>query len=205
MSSPRDRSRNSARAVRKMIGMSRVRSSSRSRSATCHPSSCGIITSRRITSGCSARAFSIPLGPSSASSTFMPSASRLTRQRRRIGASSSMTSTFVIAREPLVGPAFSSGSGCAGCTGERLYTLVWRNSLLHTAGVARQRQLEDEVCALSFGGLDPNLSSHRGDEAARDEEPESRAGTVRAACAAVELAEQLLALLRAYVDALFLA
>src|SRR4051794_13677147 len=194
MSSPRARSRNSARAVRKMIGMSRVRSSSRSRSATCHPSSCGIITSRRITSGCSARAFSIPLGPSSASSTFMPSASRLTRQRRRIGASSSMTSTFVIAREPRVGPAFSSGSVVAGCTGGGLYTRLLRNSLLHTAGVAGEWELEDEVRALSFGGLDPNLSSHRRDEAAGDEEPEAGAATVRAACATVELAEDPLPL-----------
>ena len=58
MSSPRARSRNSARAVRKMIGISAVRSSSSSASATSQPSSPGIITSRRITSGRCARAVS---------------------------------------------------------------------------------------------------------------------------------------------------
>ena len=95
---PRARSRTSARAVRKTIGMSLVTGSSRSISATRQPSSPGIITSRRMTSGCWARARSSPPGPSPASLTRIPSASRLTRQRSRIGASSSMTSTRVTTR-----------------------------------------------------------------------------------------------------------
>src|SRR5918994_1388773 len=100
MSRPRARSRNSARAVRKMIGISVVRSSSSRASATPQPSSPGIITSSRITSGRSARAVSSPDGPSPASSTGIPSASRLTRQSSLIGASSSITRTVVIRAVP---------------------------------------------------------------------------------------------------------
>ena len=115
MSSPRARSRNSARAVRKMIGIPVVRSSFSNCSATRQPSSPGIITSSRITSGPSSRAFSTPDGPSAASMTAMPSASRLTRQSSRIGASSSITRTFVIpgrsARIPAASTAYSRAAG----------------------------------------------------------------------------------------------
>src|ERR671911_2756758 len=96
MSRPFARSRNSARAVRKTIGIPAVAGSSTSCSATRQPSSPGIITSSRITSGGSARAFSRPDGPSAASATFIPSASRFTRQSSRMGASSSITRTLVI-------------------------------------------------------------------------------------------------------------
>src|SRR5687767_1913700 len=96
MSSPFARSRNSARAVRNTIGIPLVAGSSTSCSATRQPSRPGIITSSRITSGGSARAFSSPDGPSAASATFIPSASRFTRQSSRMGASSSITRTLVI-------------------------------------------------------------------------------------------------------------
>ncbi len=76
--------------------MSAVRSSSSKASATPQPSSPGIITSSRITSGLPSRAASSPDGPSPASITGIPSASRLTRQSSLIGASSSITSTVVI-------------------------------------------------------------------------------------------------------------
>src|ERR671936_460302 len=69
-----------------MIGMPFVRSSFSNSSATRQPSRPGIITSSRITSGPSSRAFSTPEGPSAASITFMPSASRFTRHRSLIGA-----------------------------------------------------------------------------------------------------------------------
>src|SRR5215207_1921681 len=96
MSSPFARSRNSARAFRKTIGMPCVAGSSTSCSATRQPSSPGIITSSKITSGGFARAFSSPDGPSAASATCIPSASRFTRQSSRMGASSSMTRTLVM-------------------------------------------------------------------------------------------------------------
>src|SRR5215208_2148445 len=147
MSSPRARSRNSARAVRKMIGISAVRSSSSSASATPQPSSPGIITSRRITSGCSARAFSSPDGPSPASTTGIPSASRFTRQSSRIGASSSITSTVVI----------------------RLASYPWVSCLTLSC-----TELEDERRALAFGRVDPDPAAHRRDEPLGEEEPQTR-------------------------------
>src|SRR5205807_6078802 len=161
----------SARAVRKMIGIPVVRSSSSNCSATRQPSSPGIITSSRMTSGPSSRAFSTPDGPSAASITFIPSASRFTRQRRRIGASSSITRTFVI-------PAL-----------RRVYPR--RRSLL-----PRRRKLEGEARTFAFGGIDPDPSAHRGDELLRDEQPEAGAGGAVARCGlgAVELAEDPLAL-----------
>src|SRR6266542_2694376 len=176
MSSPRARSRNSARAVRNTIGMVFVRSSSSRCSATRQPSSPGIITSRRTTSGCSLRAWSRPLGPSAASSTSMPSASRLTRQSSRIGGSSSMTSTRG-ARSSIIA----------------LYPARFAVTLPNRR--RGERQLEGERRALALARGHPDPSAHRRDEAARDEEAE--AGPARAAAglrvgAAVELAEDLI-------------
>src|SRR5919198_2561341 len=176
MSRPRARSRNSARAVRKTIGIRLVCWSRRSSSATRQPSSRGIITSRRITSGCSVRACSRPLGPSAASRTCMPSASRLTRHRSRIGASSSITSTFVIP------PPW-----------RRRYTRP-RKTSFHRARYAnpRDRQLEGEGRALALHGLDGDPSAHRLDEALRDEEAEAgapRAAVARRGLGSVELPE----------------
>src|SRR3989440_4050851 len=164
MSRPRARSRNSARAVRKTIGMRLVAWSRRSSSATRQPSSRGIITSRRITSGPSVRAWSSPLGPSAASRTSMPSASRLTRHRSRIGASSSITRTFVIS-----------------CPWRRRYTRRSETSL-HRARYPhpRERQLEREGGPLAFRGVDGDPAAHRLHEALRDEEAEAGA-----ACATV--------------------
>src|SRR5581483_6235231 len=168
MSSPRARSRNSARAVRKMIGIPAVLSSSSSCSATRQPSRPGIITSRSTTSGACSRASARPLGPSAASSTSIPSASRLTRQSRRIGASSSITRTLVTELLYPGGRGVSPGGG----------------------------QLEGERRSLPFARLDPDPPAHRGDEPAGDEEPEpgtAARAAVRLA-AAVELAEDLLLL-----------
>src|SRR6266516_4191917 len=171
MSSPRARSRNSARAVRKMIGIPLVRSSSSSCSATLQPSMPGIITSSRTTSGCSTAALSRPVGPSAASTTSIPSASRLTRQRRRIGASSSMTSTFVM---PVLAPLYPQ-----------------RRAL-----VARGGELERETRALALGRVHPDASAHRVDELLRDEETQPGAGSAvaRGRLGAVELPEDPLAL-----------
>src|SRR5437764_209626 len=73
--------------------MSRVRSSAANSRATDQPSSSGIITSSSTRSGRSLRAHSSPARPSAASSTSMPAAARLTRQRSLIERSSSTTST----------------------------------------------------------------------------------------------------------------
>src|SRR5207249_2819966 len=142
-------------AVRKTIGIELVRSSSSSSSATCQPSSPGIITSSRITSGSSLRAFSSPVGPSLASSTFIPSASRFTRHRRRIGASSSITSTVVI----------ESPENTA-------YTHSFRSLALAQGRPARQRQREDEARALPFARAHPDPAPHRREQLLGDEEPE---------------------------------
>src|SRR5918911_1747068 len=176
MSRPRARSRNSARAVKKTIGIRLVCWSRRSSSATRQPSRRGIITSRRITSGSSVRACARPLGPSAASRTSMPSASRLTRQRSRIGASSSITSTFVIS-----------------CPWRRRYTRR-RKTSFHRARNAdpRDRELEREGGALALHGLDGDPPAHRLDEALRDEEAEAgaaRAAVSRRGLGSVELPE----------------
>src|SRR5690348_8750559 len=157
MSSPLARSRNSARAVRKMIGISLVRPSSSSCSATFQPSRPGIITSSRITSGCCSRACSRPDGPSAASITAIRSASRFTRQRRRIGASSSITSTLVTAK-PTPVPGFHA-----------VYPCAW---VLCAAG----GELEREAGALPLGRVDPDPPTHRRHQLLRDEEAEPRAG-----------------------------
>src|SRR5919109_1772278 len=176
-SSPRSWSRNSARAVRKMIGMSFVRSSSISFWATCQPSSRGIITSRRMTSGSSDRASSRPASPSDASITSIPSASRLTRQSRRIGASSSITRALVIADISL-------------------YPLA----LEHSPSGHCRRQFEDEAGALAFSGVDPDPAPHGGNEALRHEQPQPDA----AACVAsgLELPEDALSVGCRNADAL---
>src|SRR5918912_480912 len=163
MSRPRARSLNSARAVRKMIGMSLVVPSSSRRWATCHPSSPGIITSRRTTSGFSFRATSRPLGPSPASSTSIFSASRLTRQSSRIGGSSSMTKTRVIAGSESVPHTRRAAESCGG------------------------GKLEDEARSFSLGGRHPDPPAHRPNEPLGDEEPEARTAALVAVAGAVEL------------------
>src|SRR3990170_4065535 len=171
MSSPRARSRNSARAVRKMIGMSAVSLFSSSASATPQPSRPGIITSRRITSGMPEAAASSPEGPSLASSTDIPSASRLTRQSSRIGASSSMTRTFVMNRR----------------------SVYPQQSCLTLRGA----ELEHERRAATLVGVDPDPPAHCRDEALREEEPQAclpRADRAGGRVAAVELAEDPLLL-----------
>src|SRR5215218_7608890 len=176
-SRPRARSRASARAVRKTIGIELVRSPSISSSATCQPSRPGIITSSRITSGSSLRAFSSPVGPSLASSTSIPSASRLTRQSRRIGASSSITSTRVI------GPLFDS----VAHTHSRSSSLA-----LAQHGGSGQRQGERERRAPPFARVDPDAPAHGVEQLLGDEEAEPRAaaGEVPAAAlGAIELGE----------------
>src|SRR5215203_7137256 len=183
MSSPRARSRNSARAVRKMIGMWSVRASASRSSATRQPSSAGIITSSRITSGRSLRAISSPLGPSLASSTVMSSASRLTRQSSRIGGSSSMTRTRV----------FTSESTCA-------LTSALDTRALPSDARRRERQLEPEPRALALLGLDRDPAAHRRHQPLGDEKPETRAG--RRLARAVELAEDPLVLRARDADAL---
>src|SRR5438270_13777992 len=101
----------------------------------------------------------------------MPSASRFTRQSRRIGASSSITSTVVI-------------------RSTARYTRAIGSSL------ARDRQREGEAGALAFGRVDPDAAAHRRDEALRDEEAEARTARagVRRRLGAVELAEDPLLL-----------
>src|ERR1700674_4910826 len=146
MSRPRARSRNSARAVRNTIGISEVPASSSSSSATCQPSSPGIITSSRIASGRPVFASSSPAGPFAASSTAIPSASRFTRQRSLIGASSSITSTVVMPSADVYPP---------------------RRML-----VTGQRERKTEARALTLGGVDPDSPAHRRHESLRDEEPE---------------------------------
>src|SRR5690348_3441773 len=141
-----------------MIGIVPVRSPSISSSATCQPSSPGIITSSRITSGSSLRAFSSPVGPSLASSTSIPSASRFTRQRSRIGGSSSITSTLVIR------PLFP-----------RRYTRSWADSLALAEDRGRERQRERERRALAFDRAHPDPAVHRGQQLLRDEEAEAGA------------------------------
>src|SRR5947209_458097 len=173
---PRSRSRSSARAVRKTIGIFSVRSSSRSSSATRQPSRPGIITSSRITSGISARAVSSPLGPSAASSTSIPSASRLTRQSSRIGASSSITRTRVL-----------------------IVALSLSVRISHT--LVRERQLECEARASAFFRVDPHPATHLAHEALGYEQAEARA--LRAACL-VELREDPLLLGGGNADALVL-
>src|SRR5215213_6929619 len=176
-SRPRARSRASARAVRKTIGIEPVRSPSISSSATCQPSRPGIITSSSTTSGSSLRAFSSPVGPSLASSTSIPSASRLTRQRRRIGASSSITSTLVI------GPL----STLAG------YTRFGAGSLaLAQDALRRQRQREREAGALALPRLEPDAAAHRLEQLLGDEQAEAGAAAREVATGvlgAVELRE----------------
>src|SRR5919198_3158673 len=180
MSIPRARSRNSARAVRKTIGMRLVAGSRGSSPATRQPSSLGIITSRRITAGRSLPAWSRPFGPSAASSTSVPSASRLTRHRSRIGASSSITRTFVIR-----------------CPWRRRYTRSRRRSF-HRAryGHARERELEREGGALALHGLDGDPPAHRLHETLRDEQAEAgaaaRAAVSRRGLGAIELPEDSL-------------
>src|SRR5215204_4061348 len=132
----------------------------------------GIITSRRITSGGSASAISRPTFPSSASLTSIPAASRFTLQRRRIGASSSITSTRAMT-SVLYPPE----------------ALVTR---LHGFG---QRKLEGEARATALCRVDPDPAPHRPDEAAGDEQPEpGTALTSRRAVGAVELREDALPL-----------
>src|SRR5262249_9972371 len=154
--------------------MAAVRRSSSSSSATRQPSSPGIITSRRMTSGVSLRAVSSPLGPSAASSTSMPSASRFTRQSSRIGASSSITRT----RVPTA--ALSLPFPLSDIT-------------------SRQWQLEREPRPAPFLGIDPHPAAHLAHEALRDEEPEP--GSLSAA-RLVELREDTLALGLRDADAL---
>src|SRR5689334_23735220 len=142
-----------------MIGIVPVRSPSISSSATCQPSRPGIITSRRITSGSSLRAFSSPVGPSLASSTSIPSASRFTRQRSRIGASSSITSTLVI------GPALVVGA------------LIYTRSACCSFALAQDRlpgkgQREQERRALARTGSNPDAAAHRREQLLGDEEAE---------------------------------
>src|SRR5207302_8284829 len=94
-----------------------------------------------------------------ASRTSMPSASRLTRQRSRIGASSSITRTFVIP-----------------CPWRRRYTRRSETSFHRARDPhARERQLERERGALALHGLDGDPSAHRLNQALRDEEAEAGA------------------------------
>ena len=123
---------------------------------TSQPSMPGIITSSRITSGVSRRAISSPVTPSSASCTTIPAASRLTRQRRRIGPSSSITSTR--AAMPVLYPA-----------------LALRSRL-------GEWQLEREARASALGRVDPDATAHGQHEAARDEEPEPGPAVAAACC-----------------------
>src|SRR6266540_4672177 len=182
MSRPRARSRNSARAVRKMIGIFFVRSSSSRSSATRQPSSAGIITSSRITSGCSLRALSSPLWPSSASSTVIRSASRLTRQSSLIGASSSITSTRVTAPSP-------------GAERRASYPRPFLLNLRRS-----EWQLEREARPLPLLGLHRDPTAHRGDEPLRDEQPE--AGSRGGVAAALELEKDAFLLRLRDADAL---
>src|SRR5207247_3303074 len=149
-------------------------------SATRQPSSAGIITSSRITSGRSSRAISRPVGPSLASSTSIFSASRFTQQSSRIGASSSIPKTRVMPRR-------------------RLYP---RPFFLNRARAGRDRELEREPRPFPFLRLDGDSPPHRRDEALRDEQSESGAG--RRDCAAVELAEDPLLLGQRDADAFVL-
>src|SRR5262249_34722286 len=183
MSRPRARSRNSARAVRKMTGISLVESSSSSCSATRQPSSAGIITSRRMTSGRSLRACSRPDGPSLASSTSMPSASRLTRQRSRIGASSSITSTRVTKPSPVA------------CQ-------LYPRSFLFDKWLRRRGHVEDELRALALLRPNGHVAAHRGDQPLCDEETE--AGARARVAPAIELPEDPLLLGLRNPDALVL-
>src|SRR4029079_8236716 len=175
-SSPRARSRAWARGVRKTIGIALVRSPSISSSATCQPSSPGIITSSRITSGSSLRAISSPVGPSLASSTSIPSASRFTRQRRRIGGSSSITNTRVM--RPRFRPA---------------YTRSQADSLALTQDRRRRkRQREHEARALALDRAHRDAALHGGQQLLGHEEPEAGATAREVATAAlgsVELRE----------------
>src|SRR5688500_13615876 len=171
MSSPRARARNSARAVRKMIGMSAVSLFSSSASATPQPSRPGIITSSRITSGMPEAAAASPDGPSLASSTDIPSASRLTRQSSRHGASSSMTRTLVMNRR----------------------TVYPQLSCLTLRGA----ELEHEDRAATLVGVDPDAAAHGRDEALGEEEAQTGlpgADRPGGRVAAVELAEDPLLL-----------
>ena len=80
----------------------------------------------------------------------MPSASRLTRQSSRIGASSSITSTRVI--------------GAGAPTRSRAIILAARGG--------PRGQLEREARALALVRVDPDPPAHRVDEPLRDEEAE---------------------------------
>src|SRR4051794_4993239 len=143
-----------------MIGIEFVLLLSSSSSATCHPSRPGIITSSRITSGSSLRAFSSPVGPSLASSTSIPSASRFTRQSRRIGGSSSITNTRVIC------PLFRTPA----------YTRPESGSfLLAENGRVGDRQREDEARPLAFDRAHRDAPVHRGEQLLGDEEAEAGA------------------------------
>ena len=108
----------------------------------------------------------------------MPSASRFTRQSSRIGASSSITSTFVIAN-PLSAAV--------------VHTLRAPFSLAPSR--AGDRQLDHEARARALSRRDPDPSAHRRHEALRDEEPEPGAARPRGlAVGPVELREDPLLL-----------
>src|SRR5207245_11560544 len=109
--------------------------------------------------------------PFAASSTVIPSASRFTRQRRRIGASSSMTRTVVT----VPGGRYTRRPGCSR---------------------PGQRQREAEARPLPLGGVDPDASTHGGDAPLRDEEAEARAASAALGdrLRPVELAEDSLLL-----------
>src|SRR6185295_19302313 len=102
------------------------------------------------------------------------SASRFTRQRSLIGASSSMTRTRVTP------PPGRERSGA-------LYT--WPFLLNHDG---RRRQFEREPRPPSFRGVDGDAAAHRQHELLRDEEAQARSG--RSVAAAIELAEDPLLL-----------
>src|SRR2546423_7277920 len=146
-----------------------------SSSATCQPSSPGIITSRRITSGSSLRAFSSPVGPSLASSTSIFSASRFTRQSSRIGASSSMTSTLVT----------SPPESCS-IPARPPFSPLAEHRLL------RERQREHEARAQALARDHPDAAPHGGEQLLRDEKPQPAAAAREVAArrlGSVELGE----------------
>src|SRR5690242_13369318 len=98
----------------------------------------------------------------------MPAASRFTRTRRRIGPSSSITSTR--AAMPDLYPALALLS--------RL----------------RQGKLEREAGTAALSRIDPDPPAHGQDEAARDEQPEPSPAVPAGAARVVELGEDSLAI-----------
>ena len=132
------------------MGMSRVTGSSSSISATLQPSRPGIITSRRMTSGCLARARSSPLGTVTGLAHRHPLG-------LQVHAAEQPDRRLVVDDEH------------AGH--ERRLATGWAASARLAPG---ERQLEREARPLGLLGVHPDPPAHGGDEAANEEEARAR-------------------------------